>query len=119
LTGCVEYGPRDTYILATMPVPQHPALSNESELEHQELAAVEHSYQLTPVKGEQFSHLIGDKVTASGAVRHIPAPASASNGRAAAGRGQAGSTPALDQLNASSVKKVSDACGTDLTMFAM
>jgi hypothetical protein len=119
LTGCVEYGPRDSYVLATMTVPARPDLSNESALEREELAAAEHSYQLTPEKGEELSRLIGTKVRVAGTLSHVSGAAPAATGRAAGGRGQASAPPAIDQLSATDVRKLADHCDTHLTMFAM
>lgn len=118
LTGCVEYGPRG-YVLATMDVPAHPDLSNEPALEREELTAAEHSYQLIPEKGEQFSQLVGARVRADGTVRRVSIPASTAAGRGAPGRGQAATATISDQLNASSVQKLGEYCGAQLTMFAM
>jgi hypothetical protein len=114
LTGCLEYGPRDSYVLATMNVPAQPALSDEPALERQELAAAEHSYQLRPAAaGVQLSQLVGAKVRVSGTVVTPAAPAAAPS----AGRGQPSAPPA--QLNASSVEKLADHCDVRPTMFAL
>jgi hypothetical protein len=115
LTGCVEYGPRDTYILATMDVPQQPALSDQAALARQELAAAEHSYEIVPAPGEHLSQLIGAKVRVAGAVSRTASPAATTP----SARGAQTAPPALDRVNASSVQKLADHCDAHMTMFAL
>ena len=118
LTGCIEYGPRDTYVLATKDIPEHPDLSNEPALERQELASAEHSYQLIPTTGEHFSQLVGAKVRADGKVSRVASQATAPAARGNAGRGAIAPAP-IDELNVSSVQKLAPSCGAQPTMFAM
>jgi len=128
LTGCVEYGARDSYVLTTMNVPKQPDMSNESALEREELAAAERSYQLTPEKGEHFSQLIGAEVRVNGTVTRAPAltstpssrgPASTSGSTSNTAAGQRPATASgADQLNVSSVQKLSEHCEAEPTMFA-
>lgn len=115
LTGCVEYGPRDTYVLATMDVPQQPALSDQAALTREELAAAEHSYEIVPSSGEQLSKLIGAKVRVAGTLSH----ATGTPAGTPSARGGQGASPAVDRVNASSVQKLADHCDARLTMFAL
>ncbi len=116
-TGCVEYGPRDSYILATMDVPAKPDLSNETALEREEVQAAEHSYELTPATSDHFSQMIGAKVRVEGTLSHETLLSAPARG-AAAGRGAA-ALQTIDEINVSSVQKLAERCDTHPTMFAM
>ncbi|HEX4346265.1 MAG TPA: hypothetical protein VHZ73_01770 [Vicinamibacterales bacterium] len=94
-------------------------MSNESALEHEDVAATEQSYQLTPATSEHLSQLIGAQVRVLGTISHVAPAVTPATGRAAGGRGQATPAPAVDQRDTSSVQKLSDRCDAQLTMFAM
>lgn len=128
LTGCVQYGSGNSYVLTTLNAPRQPDLANESALESEELKAPEHSYQLIPEGNAHLSQLIGAKVRVSGSEKPASDATSMANARGAvstSGRTSAAMASArrpaalgLDQLNVSSVQKLSNYCDPQLTMFA-
>jgi hypothetical protein len=113
LTGCVEYGAGNSYVLATMDAPKATDLSNEAALERAAVRNAVHSYELAPSPSQNFSQMVGAKVRLQGTLSHETRAAAPARGRGPA------APLTVDEVHVSSVQKLADQCDARLTMFAL
>jgi hypothetical protein len=123
LTGCLQEGSGDTYILTELNKPKQPDSSNPSVVASEKLAAANEAYRLTSQRENDLSTFVGRRVQVEGTVTRpsdlaantTPSGATGTAGQNsepnAAGTGHAISEKDLAEVQVSSVKKVANTCG--------
>jgi hypothetical protein len=111
VTGCLQKGNRNTYIVTGLNRPAHPDSSNPQVVAQEKQAAAREAYRLTSGQTDDLKKLLGKRVHVEGTLKKA-AGADVTGTTATA----AGSTEIkqrdLAEVEVSSVQKVANTCGS-------
>ncbi|HEY2904782.1 MAG TPA: hypothetical protein VGJ29_02720, partial [Vicinamibacterales bacterium] len=121
LTGCLQEGKGNTYVITELNEPKQPDSSQPAVVERERLAAAEKSYRLKSDDTAGMAKLVGHRVRVEGTLtRRANLPESPSGSVATSGQRddrKAESTPQdisqkdLAQVDVRSVQSIANACG--------
>jgi hypothetical protein len=121
LTGCLQQGKGDAYILTALNEPKQPDSSKPAVVEREKVAAAREAYRLKADDSNELSKLVGHRIRVEGTLARradLPAAPSESVGTSGqqADKKAASSEPKISQddlaqVDVRSVQSIANACG--------
>ncbi len=112
VTGCLQKGSRDTYIVTTLNRPAHPDSSNPQVVAQEKQAAARDAYRLDWRQTDDLKKLLGKRVHVEGTLKKAAsADVTLDTTAAAADASREIKQRDLAEVEVSSVQKVANNCG--------
>jgi hypothetical protein len=112
VTGCLQKGNRNTYIVTALNRPAHPDSSNPQVVAQEKQAAAREAYRLTSGQTDDLKKLVGKRVHVEGTLKKAADAEVTSGASAGTTASREIKQKDLAEVNVSSVQKVANTCGS-------
>jgi hypothetical protein len=112
VTGCLQKGNRNTYIVTALNRPAHPDSSNPQVVAQEKQAAAREAYRLTSGQTDDLKKLVGKRVHVEGTLKKAADAEVTSSAPAGAAASHEIKQKDLAEVDVSSVQKVANTCGS-------
>jgi hypothetical protein len=111
VTGCLQKGNRNTYIVTALNRPAHPDSSNPQVVAQEKQAAAQEAYRLTSGQTDDLKKLVGKRVHVEGTLKKAADAEVTGNTAGGTATTREIKQKDLAEVDVSSVKKVANTCG--------